>query len=89
MAATDLATLPGTDVYKAVLDLPDPVGKGGVQEEVCDDGSGGETFCGLEAIFVVESKGDGRDYDSSVSESELDIGVPVRLAELEAVQVVL
>jgi hypothetical protein len=46
-------------------------------------------FRRLKAIFVVESKGDGSNDDSSVSESELHIGVPVRLAELEAVQVVL
>jgi hypothetical protein len=46
-------------------------------------------FCSFEAIFVVESKGDGSNDDSSVSESELYINVPVRLAELEAVQVVL
>lgn len=89
MAATDLATLPSTDVYKTLFNLPDPVRKGAVQEKVDDNGQGGELFCSLEAILVVESEGDGSDYDSSVSETELHIGVPVRLAELEAVQVVL
>ena len=89
MAAIDLATLPSTDVYETLFNLPDPVGESAVQEKVNDDGCGGELFCSLEAILVVESKGDGSDYDSSVSQTELDIGVPVRLAELEAVQVVL
>jgi hypothetical protein len=89
MAATDLATLPSTDVYETLFNLPDPVGKGAVQEKVDDNSQGGELFCSLEAILVVESEGDGGDYDSSVSETKLDIGVPVRLAELEAVQVVL
>ena len=87
--ATHLAALPSTNVYEALFNLPDPVGESAVQEKVGDDGEGGETFCSFEAILVVESKGDGSDYDGSVSESELDIGVPVRLAELEAVQVVL
>jgi hypothetical protein len=89
MAATDLATLPSTDVYETLFNLPDPVCEGAVQEKVDDDGCGGELFCSLEAILVVKSKGDGSYYHSSVSQTELDIGVPVRLAELEAVQVVL
>jgi hypothetical protein len=89
MSKTHLATLPSTNVYETGLNLPDPVGKGAVQCKVGDDSEGGEFFCGFEAIFVVESKGDGGDYDGSVSKTELDIGVPVRLAELEAVQVVL
>jgi hypothetical protein len=78
MSKTHLATLPSTNVYETGLNLPDPVGKGAVQCKVGDDSEGGEFFCSFEAIF-----------DGSVSKTELDIGVPVRLAELEAVQVVL
>lgn len=89
MAVANLATLPSTNVYETLFNLPDPVGEGAVQEEVGDDSESGESFCSFEAILVVESKGDGSDYDSSVSKTELDVGVPVRLAELEAVQVVL
>lgn len=89
IAATHLATFPSTNVYETLLDSPDPVGESAVQEEVGDNSESGETFRSLEAILVVESKSNGGDYDSSVPESELDVGVPVRLAELEAVQVVL
>lgn len=53
IVATDLATFPSTDVDETVLDLPDPVGKGTVQEKVDDDGPSGELFCSLETILVV------------------------------------
>ncbi|KAG9954798.1 hypothetical protein KCU85_g374, partial [Aureobasidium melanogenum] len=89
ITAAHLATFPSTDVDETVLDLPDPVGKGTVQEKVDDDGPSGELFCSFEAIFVVQREGDGSNDDSGVSKSELHIGVPVGLAELEAVQVVL
>ena len=84
-----LATFPSTDVDETVFDLPDPVGKGTVQEKVDDDSGCGELFCSLEAIFVVQGEGDSSDYNSGISQGELYVGVPVGLAELETVQVVL
>lgn len=66
-AATDLATFPSTDVDETVLDLPDPVGKGTVQEKVGNDGPSGELFCSFETIFVVQAEGDGSDNDSGIS----------------------
>jgi len=89
MTKAYLATLPSTNIDHALLNLPDPPCESAVQEEVDDYSQSGEAFCCLEAIFVVQGEGDGSDNDSSVSKTKFDVGIPVRLAELKAVQVVL
>lgn len=67
IAVTHLAAFPSTDIDEPVLDLPNPVGKGTIQEKVDDDGPSGELFCSLEPIFVIQTEGDSSDNDSGIS----------------------
>lgn len=77
MTRAYLATLPSTNIDHALLNLPDPPCESAVQEEVDDYSQSGEGFRSFEAIFVVQSEGDGSDDDSSVSKTKFDMGVPV------------
>lgn len=67
MYRTNLAALPSTNVNQILLNIPDPVGKGTIEDKVRDDGQSSGFLCGFEAPFVVESKGSGGDDDGSVS----------------------
>ena len=86
---TYFSALPDTGVDESLLHGPDPICEGAVQGKVGDYGNGGPAFRGLETVFVVEGEGGGGDEDGGVSEGELDVGVPVVLAEFQRVEVVL
>jgi hypothetical protein len=84
-----LAAFPSTNIDETILDVPDAKGKSGVEDKVDDNSQSGEAFRGFKAVLVIQSKGHGGDDDGRVSKGELQISVPVGLAELERVEVVL